>query len=799
MQTEPCSRRGSALVIVLGFLAVLLILVFAFAIKMQTEYRMARVAESNVRTEFVMVQGIHLTALEVGHPVRRALAPDSSSYWFYPRREVINGAGVLVGDNTEAIVYNYLQWPADAFIPQGIYDIAMSTAMSNRIGILPFNFGGPVSDYAGRTGGGCGEPNRYVATGFEPSGVANCIINCSGYLDIHAPYGTKPRKYGLDAREINLTDIIATPATLAAGRANYKRIESTMELYAYSPAFGLTSPNDLSLFTPYSLSRTGQYWDTNSVGVVDSMCLTGEVSSLIARSTEVLNAFERAGFDKSLSFGGVTYPPEAVRGWLYTNLLNYMDTDLDPRGVEQPSQEQVAGFNEIVVRSNYSCTRSASDTYNYSLGVSVTFEIWRPHVMATSLSQDYVVTVPRLLATVTQVSGPGFALARNSTPCAATASVTTRSPVTMSPDLTITPTTVTTNIFVKELVYTLNMPALRLFFNPTRGYEVDRVVGPITITITNKLGDITPLVGDTVSNSDEPKNSLECIDPRVNWDGLNTAMWQRSTNATPGNTNAATIAYLTDTANNTDYEPGDDTNKATYAFCADRRPLDTVGELGYLVVAPWRTVRLTASTGRPVDRVVDTFSTEPPAYARGLINPNTCFTGVLQAAFNQMPKDLYPGDPAAATNIMSSTNAAAIALAILNHTYLTNDSYVAAASTNGLRNGMLNRSQLGEIPTVFMNPTLLKTTLGIDCEFLRESLIRNTVGLLSTRNVHYTAVLAASDEIDGGGGIDFDIRGRSRMGAEHKAIAMVWRDPWTKETFIRHFRYLPNDGVLDQY
>jgi len=235
-------------------------------------------------------------------------------------------------------------------------------------------------------------------------------------------------------------------------------------------------------------------------------------------------------------------------------------------------------------------------------------------------------------------------------------------------------------------------------------------------------------------------------------------------------------------------------------FCANREPLETVGELGYLCYAPWRTLRLVKGSGalKPVHAVVDTFSLSPTGtVVRGLVNPNTAHRKPLQAVFNKMPMDLYPGQPVGTNLPLTAAQAGALADAIISGTYATSSAN-APYSPSGLVNGLLNVSDIGGLTNIFPTSATL-TGIGVQCEFERESFIRNSAGLFNTRNLSMTVILAATDELRGGGGNNFRIRNDSRMGAEHKAVAIVWRDPWTKEQFIRFFRYLPNDGALGNY
>jgi hypothetical protein len=788
------NRRGVALILVLGFTALLLIVAFAFSVRMQSEYRTARLSHSNARTEPVMVQGLHLAAMEAAHYID---SRSPQSYWFYPRRERISGAEILIGDEPNSFVTNFLAWPADQYIPSSLYNYAIANDMTNRWGIIPGQYGSWLWDVQGAGGGGpCGEPYRVVAYDFEPSGVAYYLVNCSGYLDVHAPYGTTARGFGTNANEIQLGGVFSVPAGLAAGRGLHGRLESMAELYTYQAAFGLTDPDDLAAFFVYSRCPQGSYWDTNSAAMTDSFILTGGVTRVRANRTDILNAFERAGFDQPITFGSRTYSPTTLRGWLYTNLIDYMDTDVRPEGYQQPSQEPVANLNEVVIKSELSCDR-VQGGFQYTLTVRINFELWNAYT--TTATRTYDMTFGRRGGiTLSVVSGPPFAT--TSVGFAGIATLGPRTVAVYPNEAVIGPLTVVTNAYVNRLDYDLRFPDLR---TDTGLVTVDWVGGG-TVPVICMLSGVPPSPGLPVNNGGQ-FDAYECVDPRFNWSITNRDFWVFSTNHSLSAVNAATFAYLTNTVNATDYERGDDLDKATCMYSANDETFETVGELGYLCYAPWRTVRLVRGSGnaKSVHAVVDTFGLIPPGkVTRGLVNPNTAHKKPLQAVFNSMPVDMYPGMPAPPR--VGVTNAGDLAEAMIRETY-GRPSANARYSTNGLVAGLLNVSQFGGLTNLFPSSVAV-TNIGVQCEFERESLVRNCAGLFNTRNTCFTIILAASDEVAGNNDIrgDFNIRNPtagsgSRMGSEHKAVSTVWRDPWTKEQFVRFFRHLPNDGALANY
>jgi hypothetical protein len=217
-------------------------------------------------------------------------------------------------------------------------------------------------------------------------------------------------------------------------------------------------------------------------------------------------------------------------------------------------------------------------------------------------------------------------------------------------------------------------------------------------------------------------------------------------------------------------------------FVADA-PLQTVGELSYLVRNKsansvenwWNTVRLidqenVPGQGQPLDPILDYFTigTNAPV-RRGLVNPNTRQAGVLTAVFNGVPLDDYPGQGAP---IVSASQARELAVAFSNSFW---------------HGRFANLSDIGHATNIFFDTFLHDLPL-----FQKEAVIRNTAGLLGTRQNLFTIILVAETtkrEILPNGQPYVSIR------SSQKAIAEVWRDPFLVNgryaTYIRYFKILP--------
>ncbi len=122
-----------------------------------------------------------------------------------------------------------------------------------------------------------------------------------------------------------------------------------------------------------------------------------------------------------------------------------------------------------------------------------------------------------------------------------------------------------------------------------------------------------------------------------------------------------------------------------------------------------------------------------------------------------MPVDEYPGDPAFTNSSLASAQSIA--------SYLTNGVYT-------------NLSDIGRCVT---NLTALNPLFSN--ELKRESFFRNAAGLLSVRQNVFEVIIEVQLAYGG-------IYPRYRNLAHQRAVAVVWRDPYTGEFFVRSFLWL---------
>lgn len=391
--------------------------------------------------------------------------------------------------------------------------------------------------------------------------------------------------------------------------------------------------------------------------------------------------------------------PEA--GILYTNLIDYVDGDSVPSVSTIGTVERVPMISKITVT-----TSAGLPPYN----VTVTFTLWNPFITGGVASCDFNASVD----IVTVGTMPAFS----------------QSGITL------------TNGQTRDIQSTLGgVPA-----------------GPCQLQInsagtTNASGQLDQLKPGVLGRSfmvpfADPQH-WECKDPRFNYDPA-SADWDDYDGSDPSPPYRVTRDYWT--AN-----PSVDQDAAMYVA---NRPLQSVGELGYLPYGLWRTVKL---YGPNLHRVLDAFAigTNTDTYVtsdtvwRGRVNPNTRQVDVLSAVFTNMPIDEYPGQALFAR----LTNAPDIANVVtkIQTAFYTNASLIAA------------------------NFTSLDFPAAADNELKKEAIFRNTAGLFSVRQNLFTIIIEA--QVASGGNIP-------QNPIRQRAVALVWRDPYTGEMFVRSIKWL---------
>lgn len=266
--------------------------------------------------------------------------------------------------------------------------------------------------------------------------------------------------------------------------------------------------------------------------------------------------------------------------------------------------------------------------------------------------------------------------------------------------------------------------------------------------------------------------SLSANDPRINWDPSNHF-----------NLTGDTLE-----ANNNDLDGPQD---ELLTMHARHGPLQSAGELGYLLFStnkPWTTLRLGPPypDNYPAEliKLFDRFTVHPPeAYPRrGLVNPNSRQTNVLAALFHDTPVGAGPDEASTRLDAEQALNLARSL--ITNGLAMTNLSDVVAGFDAGVLEAIVSGAATNK--------------------FMRESVLRNSMGLLSPRQQLYAVLVAARSFVEGYDPDDEGIFAErdDYVASEQRAVAVVWRDPYrapppggsgqppVHETFIHYFHWL---------
>lgn len=757
-------KSGMALIIVMGVLSVMLIMAISFSIVMRTE----RVASAN-RNDDVRVRQLLNTALA------RAAADIAAEFNGQPGKlGQVYPTWLALASTNNFTIFNF--FAEDFTNPVAYAFIVQDTNVFTNIGLL---YELP-DDFLVRAGGHDyeqhfkNEMTNYVpgalwnaamtentriywqpvafakTLGYSPGGsarypfpmttmvgrVSYIILNCSGLWDANYVGGLDAagtpiaRGLGTNVNEVAISNSPEIGTNLVGF------IQKRTDAVRYESLYDLHQQNLTNLLLPklnfpenlfvYSRCLTGALTNIPQTNIAYPVWLGGDEAYLTNNSTLIMNAFRSAGFSL----------PESQL--LYTNLLDYVDTNNVPRSLTLPTVEPVPMINEIKVTSIGAFEQvppapAPAASYNYYLTNSVIVEVWTPFLTKLpsqcSNVMSIIVSCPKLGSPVTNITTQTVSCVPNAF-------------------------TVITNSFVKtaNFLSTISPPFAADVL------VISRVMDGATVDEVQMNVSLTPFalnVGDV--------QRREVLDPRFNHD---SRYWRNA--AAPGTLgamNAWPQTYLGPTNDGTPFMYVANTN------------MRVVGELGYLLYStnqPWKTLCLYSQEHA---RVFNHFTTmQSPSgspvvtnRAAGFFNPNSMNAEALAYAFVKMPVDQYPLQPGA--TLLSLANAGWIATNLIKFSQLPPPLVRAFTNLSDVVTNMAaNWSTIAnDIPACVDEPT-------------REALVRNSMGLFNVRQNVFEILLAA--EIAGVDG-RFPLR---PMRA--RAVAIVWRDPYTGGMFVRSVRIL---------
>ena len=576
-------RSGIALIIVLGFLALLTVLVVAFAVMMRTERIASRNYSDAVRAKQMVQVGVARVQAELD--AQAGVTGGGRVQFTYPPWDTMNSAGPMLNTNfTDALISG----DATNFLPLSVLSFATSAAVN------------------------AGWTNIYVTNDTLVGRIAYTVVNCSGMLDMNFVGGATKRYGGSSPSEISISNaflpefIGTAPVSFPPDRATRTvHFESMPDLMVGARSFYAGAPGFPSNSFIYSRAPNG-YLVPGTDQVRTQLWIGGDSAYIASKQPEILSAFGQ--------FGDV---PDTLS--LFRNLLDYVDTDQKP--IDQGASfgtEAVPMVNEVVlIVSNQSNGAGAkffftprvelffpfagiTNKSTFKLQVGIIFS--GTPVPATYKPPNYNVTVN----TIKPSSGDW-----------------------------------TQGIYYVTLPGDFG-PAIGLSTNPVTSWGGLKAGVLCRLTLGGDTVDQVAKDASTMLNIDlsglpmtasgyNESYGMACNDPRFNYDVNNINIW-KPVGATPGasgrlttlsNENVGVVTYATDPT-------ADGTN---LMYVRDSAMTNT-GELGFLAYdpnKPWHTIRLLDDGAQRAHRVYDYFTVHTNGFTQGLVNPNAKSIGVLMS------------------------------------------------------------------------------------------------------------------------------------------------------------------------
>lgn len=797
---ETPRNSGIALVIVLGMLAVLVLFGVAFSISMRTE-RMA------TRAYLDVVRARHLTQTALYRVMGEALTAEMQNQVYpdrelvYPDREVFTGSNVgtnldLLGDGSVS--------SSTRFIPMSLRSSAWPVAFG---GVDWLELRNPVTDeFMGEYG--------YL------------VVNCSGLLDANVIGKPIIRDMGFEEGEIRFTNSVlpeVANSTLNIYRNAFKRFESVPELYYLTSGTGAEFVSGTDALGPQPLRQVGGALpapNSNSFMAdhlhVFSRYPRGYANSDLTANTNVAYiGGSPSTWSTNLllsALGDIAPNPIANLDHFIAVLHDYADEGYNLYGAndaekfERISSKRVPMVNEVAISNQFVLTRTdpldPDSQHTLVHRVYVVVETWYPFTESdgsrfrvqygagAGAGQNVVFTKPPSAATVwPELAGTYTCIATNLEPAG------------LGGDFIPSPNSYQLTTYVFQATRTAPTGPDLPLPPPSFTFAIEIDLQPIRVLyggVSKATNDLVLAAWPTFDLEDEisiepngvpvtlGRKGASVNDPRINWDPrVPAGQWVVGAPPTLGEFNKHTVAD-----GPADELPSGGTGPLGGRMYSRQGPMRSVGEVGYLLFSashPWETVRLMNPDSQNTSRIIDRLTVHTNLIRKGMVNINTKQMPALASAFIDMPINMFPDQ--SGVPIMTDVKATNLASHIVG---------------NRIANDPIdNLSEFKDLVVQSYVDTLLGSAGN---KFIRESLLRNTCGLLGTRHNLFTILLAARVFSDGYDETDPQhVKDKeSYVMADQRAVAVVWRDPFvtkdsagidTHQTFVQYFHWIT--GVLE--
>ncbi len=744
------SRSGAALIIALGFLAILTVMIITFSALTRTERLAARTYLSGAQSRQLLYTALNRAMLDID------AAAGTNYPAFYALGSLGDGAERLPDTLDFALSETFLQTGSEAL--RTAYETERDAAEWETV--------------------------TAPTTGEAVGRIGYVIVNTSGLLDANAVGGTRTRSAGLSPQEIMLSAGLlpdfnsageridpdtgaATPSDDALAAFVFNRENTWQRFESLRDLEMLNDPDrgDLILDPVASFSTFSHSLETNDYG--RTFMGTNEATlnlDFIEEELEAVSAVE----------------PEFV----LNQLRDYLDTDTVPEDEDGDysdySVEPVPMINEIALTCAFtfvpnieSVSDGAGGTEEIVSFVTVSntytleLEVWYPFVGYTN-SQAFVLSIvdppaesgsvdPDLFGTVTDWTADMVIPAGEAHP---DNRFNPYDLVAYTESLAVEAEDRNSLIDLFESFQSdIEFPIIRI--TDANGDKVDQTLGlefPLAEAVESELMPEIEILGSNLFNvvtavttSNQFTVALASVDPRLNWDGTDLLQWKESYGLgtgidSIGEVNAEELGSVTT----------DDPQDMLYVRNADR--IDSPWEFTYFLYHssnPWKTFQLLEAYDtddtRAILRNLSPFPDGPPRSGR--VSPFTPHTNVAASVFLDMPVDDFMGSVRSRMDADQARQAAAFFMEQVAKNGWTAD---AAACTENITVADLQNAMNGET-----NPWIL------------ESFFRNSRELFNPDDTLYTILAAAQSGIDRN---EDGLISSNEIRSTDQAILYVWRD-----------------------